>query len=108
MRTILGLRQDVFGFDVQDKMLNRDGSCNISSDPLGCNSGTRRASIFSPKLGIVLGPWAGTTYFINIADGYHSNDARGVTRSGQNPDQSAVTPLTACAPRVWTSMACGW
>jgi TonB dependent receptor len=27
-------------------------------------------------------------------DGYHSNDARGVTRSGQNLDVSPVTPLT--------------
>jgi hypothetical protein len=42
----------------------------------------------------VLGPWAKTTYFINIADGYHSNDARGVTRSGANPDVAPVTPLT--------------
>jgi outer membrane receptor protein involved in Fe transport len=94
LRTTLGLREDVFNFDVRDKMLNADGSCNIDSDPLGCNTGTKRASIFSPKLGIVLGPWASTTYFIDVADGYHSNDARGVTRSGQNPQDPPVTPLT--------------
>jgi outer membrane receptor protein involved in Fe transport len=94
LSTTLGLRVDGFNFDVRDKMRNADGSCNIDSDPLGCNSGTKRASIFSPKLGIVLGPWASTTYFINIADGYHSNDARGVTRSGQNPEDLPVTPLT--------------
>jgi outer membrane receptor protein involved in Fe transport len=94
LRTTLGLREDVFNFDVRDKMLNADGSCNIDSDPLGCNTGTKRASIFSPKLGIVLGPWASTTYFIAVADGYHSNDARGVTRSGQNPHDPPVTPLT--------------
>jgi hypothetical protein len=35
-----------------------------------------------PKLGIALGPSERTTYFIDLADGYHSNDARGVTRSG--------------------------
>jgi outer membrane receptor protein involved in Fe transport len=29
-----------------------------------------------------------------VADGYHSNDARGVTRSGANPDAQPVTPLT--------------
>jgi TonB-dependent receptor-like protein len=97
VQTIVGLREDQFYFDVKDKMLNADGSCNINSDPLGCVTGTKRASIFSPKAGLVLGPWAKTTYFINIGDGYHSNDARGVTRSGQNPDQSPVTPLTRAA-----------
>jgi TonB dependent receptor len=86
VQTTLGLREDQFYFDVKDKMLNPDGSCNINSDPLGSVTGTKRASIFSPKLGLVLGPWAKTTYFINFGDGYHSNDARGVTRS--------VTPLT--------------
>jgi len=94
LRSTLGLREDEFDFDVRDKMRNADGTCNIDSDPLGCDSGTKRASIFSPKLAIVLGPWAKTTYYIDVADGYHSNDARGVTRSGQNPDDPAVTPLT--------------
>ena len=94
LRTTLGLRADGFSFDVQDKMRNADGTCNIDSDPLGCDTGTKHASIFSPKLGIVLGPWANTTYFIDVADGYHSNDARGVTRSGQSPEDPPVTPLT--------------
>jgi TonB-dependent receptor-like protein len=94
LRTVIGLREDEFSFDVKDKMLNADGSCNIQSDPLGCNTGDVHASIFSPKLGIILGPWGRTTYFITLADGYHSNDARGVTRSGENPDVPPVTPLT--------------
>jgi outer membrane receptor protein involved in Fe transport len=94
LRTVVGLREDQIGFDVRDKMLNADGTCTVASDPLGCDTGTKRASIFSPKLGIVLGPWARTTYYFNLADGYHSNDARGVTRSGQNPNDTAVTPLT--------------
>jgi outer membrane receptor protein involved in Fe transport len=94
LRTVLGLREDEFSFDVQDKMLNPDGTCTIDSDPLGCNTGRVRANIFSPKLGFILGPWGSTTYFLTVADGYHSNDARGVTRSGENPDAAAVTPLT--------------
>ena len=94
LQTTLGAREDQFDFDVKDKMLNPEGSCNVSSDPLGCVTGTKRSAIFSPKFGLVLGPWMKTTYFVNIGDGYHSNDARGVTRSGQNPDQSPVTPLT--------------
>jgi len=94
VRTILGLREDAFTFNVRDKMLNGNDTCDINSDPLGCNTGTVKKSIFSPKLGIVLGPWARTAYFIDIADGYHSNDARGVTRSGENPDAPPVSPLT--------------
>lgn len=94
LRTTLGLRGDAFDFTVRDKMRDAQGICNINSDPLGCNTGSRRASIFNPKLGIVLGPWASTTYFIDVANGYHSNDARGVTRSGENPNDPRVTPLT--------------
>lgn len=85
LTTTVGLREDQFNFDVKDKMRN---------DPLGSVTGNKRASLFSPKLGVVLGPWAGTTFFLNVGDGYHSNDARGVTRSAQSPDQAPVTPLT--------------
>jgi outer membrane receptor protein involved in Fe transport len=94
LRTVVGLREDQFDFNVTDKLLNADGTCDIGSDPLGCNTGAKRASIFSPKLGIVVGPFSRTTFFFNIADGYHSNDARGITRSGENPDATAVSPLT--------------
>lgn len=94
VRTTLGLREDQFDFDVKDKMLNPDGSCNIQGDPEGCVTGNKKANIFSPKLGFVLGPWAKTTFFINAGEGYHSNDARGITRSEENPDIRPVTPLT--------------
>jgi outer membrane receptor protein involved in Fe transport len=94
VRTVLGLREDEFRFNVKDKMHNANGTCDINSDPLGCNTGRARAHIFSPKLGIILGPWARTNYFITVAQGYHSNDARGVTRSGASPDAAPVTPLT--------------
>lgn len=94
IRTVLGLREDEFDFDVTDKMRGPNGSCTLQSDPLGCNTGDIRARIFSPKLGIILGPWAGVSYFVTVADGYHSNDARGITRSGESPDASPVTPLT--------------
>jgi hypothetical protein len=94
VRTVLGLREDELSFNVKDKMLNADGTCNLNSDPLGCNTGDVRANIFSPKLGIILGPWNQTSYFITAAEGYHSNDARGVTRSGESPAAPPVTPLT--------------
>lgn len=67
-RSIVGLRGDYFDFDVTDHL---DAA----------NSGNRSASILNPKLGLVFGPWADTSYFVNVAGGYHSNDARGVTRA---------------------------
>jgi outer membrane receptor protein involved in Fe transport len=94
LRTVLGLREDVFDFNVRDKMVSVSGTCNINTDPLGCNTGDVRASILSPKLGVILGPFTGMTYFLTLADGYHSNDARGVTRSGESTDAPPVTPLT--------------
>jgi outer membrane receptor protein involved in Fe transport len=43
------------------------------------NSGSAQAFIGSPKLGLVLGPFARTEFFVNAGEGFHSNDARGVT-----------------------------
>lgn len=109
--TSLGLRADYFDFEVTDNLRNADGSCNLASDPLGCNTGRRHATIASPKFGLVLGPFAGTTLYFNLASGYHSNDARGVTRSGEDPNNTAVTPLTratAAEVGVATSPVSQW
>jgi len=65
LRTIAGLRGDSFAFDVNSSIT--------------ANSGTRNASIASPKLSIILGPWGKTEYFANYGWGFHSNDARGTT-----------------------------
>jgi hypothetical protein len=65
VRTVLGLREAVFVFDV-------------ASDT-AANSGNNTDSIFSPKLGVVFGPWARTELYLNGGFGFHSNDARGTT-----------------------------
>ena len=65
VRTVLGLREDVFVFDV-------------SSD-IAANSGNTTAAIFSPKLNLMFGPWASTELYLNGGFGFHSNDARGTT-----------------------------
>ncbi len=65
VRTVVGLRGDVFGFAVNSN--------------LALNSGNRTASIFSPKLGLIVGPWAQTEVYLNGGFGFHSNDARGTT-----------------------------
>ena len=65
LRATAGARGDFYAFDV-------DGG-----DP--ANSGDETAAIFSPKLGLVAGPWAKTELYANAGLGFHSNDARGVT-----------------------------
>ena len=85
------------------------------------NGGNASASQLSPKLGIVIGPFAGpfsqapsTEYFLNWGRGFHSNDARGATtRSNVNDGSSVATnPLmvqaTGSEIGVRTSPLPGW
>ena len=54
------------------------------------NSGSANAFIASPKFGVVLGPFAKTEFFVNAGEGFHSNDARGVTIAESPRDGSAL------------------
>ncbi len=65
-RTIAGLRGDWFRF-------NNVGQSNPA------NTDSLSDFIVSPKLNLVFGPWDKTEYYYSIGNGYHSNDARGVT-----------------------------
>ena len=76
-RTILGVRQDQY-------------STNVTSHKHPVNSGDANASKFSPKLSIVMGPWAKTEIFFNSGRGFHSNDARGTTAK---LDPKGLTPI---------------
>ncbi len=73
-RTILGVRGDFYWCDVR----------NVA----GGNSADVQASIVSPKLSLIFGPWARTEFYLNGGYGYHSNDARGVVAAGD-----PATPL---------------
>lgn len=77
IRTIGGLRYDRYA-----------GS--VSSD-LAANSGSANDGIFSPKAGIVFGPFKQTEFFANIGEGFHSNDLRGVTIR-IDPNSNLATP----------------
>ena len=81
LRSVAGLRADRFAFDVN------------SSIP--ANSGERSASIVSPKLALIFGPWAQTEYFVNYGHGFHSNDARGTvaTVAAKDPTGPAIAPV---------------
>ena len=64
-RTVLGVRGDVFNFDVR-------------SSNLDANTGSEMSFIASPKASLIFGPWADTEFYVNGGFGFHSNDARGV------------------------------
>lgn len=84
LRTTLGLRADRFDFDVDSSLVTNSGSANDS--------------IVSPKLTMVFGPWATTELFVNLGEGFHSNDARGTTIKVDPTD--GVTPVDAVNPLV--------
>ena len=65
VRTTLGLRGDVFFFDVDST--------------LAANAGDKANAIFSPKVTLTFGPWANTEVYLNGGFSFHSNDARGTT-----------------------------
>ena len=62
-RTVLGLREDYYDFNVHSS--------------LEANSGKKHASLLSPKLSLIFGPWSKTEFYLNAGAGFHSNDARG-------------------------------
>ncbi|WMW81407.1 TonB-dependent receptor [Undibacterium cyanobacteriorum] len=61
-RTNAGLRYDHYRFDVLSDSVE--------------NSGRSSDQLFSPNFNIALGPWRKTEFFINVGNGFHSNDAR--------------------------------
>ncbi len=108
IRTTLGVRGDVFNFDVE------------SDNPL--NSGTDASALVSPKASLILGPWDGTEVYVNAGGGFHSNDARGATTTVDPSTGEAVAPTTPLVrangaefgirtvkiPKVQTTVAIWW
>ena len=76
-RSIVGARYDAYRFDV------------TSSDTPE-NSGKVDAHLASPKLSLIFGQWARTEFFVNYGEGFHSNDARGVTATVSPSDGSSI------------------
>ncbi len=64
-RSLAGVRADTIHLD-------------LTSQTYAANSGTASDSRVSPKLALIFGPWSKTEFFLNIGNGLHSNDARGV------------------------------
>jgi hypothetical protein len=65
LRSLAGVRADSLDY-------------RVDSDN-ALNSGRGSASLVSPKIGLVFGPWSNVEYFVNAGRGFHSNDVRGAT-----------------------------
>ena len=80
LRSVAGVRSDHFNFDVNSS--------------IAANSGRKSATLTSPKLSLIFGPWSQTEYFINYGYGFHSNDARGTTATVSPKEGSPVEPVS--------------
>jgi hypothetical protein len=79
VRSVAGLRADDYSFDVH------------AGDPV--NGGTANASILSPKLNLILGPWRNTELYASAGSGFHSNDGRGTTLTRDPKTGQPAEPL---------------
>ena len=82
-RTIAGIRNDIYWFDVKS---------NIQA-----NSGREHDNIVNPKLSLIFGPWIKTEYYFNYGGSFHSNDARGTVTS---IDPKSNIPIKSVNPLV--------
>jgi len=107
LRTMAGLRGDVYRFDVRADIPR--------------NSGERWAGLLSPKGSLAVGPWAGTEVYASAGFAYHSNDARGTVISvdpvsGEPADRvdplvrsrGAELGLRASPAGSWRSTLAAW
>ncbi len=85
-RTILGVRGDVYHFDVAG-----------ITDPE--NGGKVTRGIFSPKLSMIFGPFNQTELYANAGYGFHSNDARGATIAIDPSTGEPAEPRHPARPR---------
>ena len=63
-RSLVGVRADAISLD-------------LTSQTYAPNSGRVSDERASPKLALIFGPWMKTEFFVDIGNGFHSNDARG-------------------------------
>jgi outer membrane receptor protein involved in Fe transport len=79
LRTIAGLRGDDYQFDVAQRS---------------------NATIVSPKLTMIFGPWRNTEVYANAGSGFHSNDARATDTPLVRTRGAEVGVRTTPIPRV--------
>jgi len=97
LRSIAGVR-----WDRVQMRVSAGGTFNID------NGGSERGRQWSPKLGLVFGPFPGaldkTEFYANWGRGFHSSDARGTTATTSPVDGSTIDKVS---PLVKATGACG-
>src|SRR5262249_15645316 len=88
LRSVAGLRFDYYNFNVD------------SNIPV--NSGKLDATIASPKLSLIFGPWRKSEVFLNPGYAFHSNEGRG---TGMESDPKTGSPVAPVTPLVRTKGA---
>ncbi|OYP36531.1 TonB-dependent receptor [Rhodopirellula sp. MGV] len=86
----LGLRGDFYRFHNQ---------ANVNT----ADSGTVDDQVFSPKFGLVFGPWADSEMYLNWGQSFHSNDTRGVTSSTDPANPLVKSDGTEIGVRSWVT-----
>jgi TonB dependent receptor/TonB-dependent Receptor Plug Domain len=80
LRMIAGLRADYYRFNVDSNLRQ--------------NSGFRNRAIAEPKVSFLLGPWRGSEFYLNLGEGFHSNDARGTTITVDPRTRQPILPVS--------------
>ena len=86
-RSVIGVRNDFYHFDVDSN--------------LEANSGKKSDNMTSPKLAFVFGPWSKTEFYLNGGGGFHSNDARGITKRVDPNEPTVATRRATPLVRTW-------
>jgi outer membrane receptor protein involved in Fe transport len=90
LRVEPGLRVDQYHFNVESN--------------LPASSGAVGDSLVEPKLNLIAGPWRATELFLNLGEGFHSNDARGTTHTvvfdPRQPPGQQFSPIQPVTPLV--------
>ena len=99
LRTVLGLRHDIFDFEV-------NALAAAAPSTLSANSGSNDADISTASLSIMYALNENHELYASIGEGFHSNDARGTTISRDPLTGDTVDPVD---PLVATEGAeIGW
>jgi outer membrane receptor protein involved in Fe transport len=72
LRTDIGLREEFYQAADHNLIPLPDGTLF---------AGSRSATLFQPKGGVVLGPWLSAEFYVSAGRGFHSDDARGVLQT---------------------------
>ena len=64
-------------------------------------------ALVSPKLSVILGPWHDSEIYLNAGEGYHSNDARGVTATVNTIRVGQSIAFCASIGRQWAGAGKG-